>query len=270
MSAPGKRRADLSSLIGVPLALGLILVGQALEGGHAMSLVQLTAALIVFGGTLGAVMLSFTQQDMVRSMSAVRDVFIAPPVDAEGLIDKVVGYATRARKQGIMTLEDELPNEPDLFLRKGMALAVDGTNPHVVRDMLSMESESIEARDEVPAKVFEAAGGYAPTVGILGAVLGLIHVMENLNDPSNLGSGIAVAFVATVYGVGAANLLFLPMATKLKTRVREAAAHRELVIEGILAIQEGLNIRLIEEKLRGLAVLPPAARKGSRPAAKAA
>ncbi|MFP5380203.1 MAG: motility-associated protein, partial [Vicinamibacteria bacterium] len=129
MSAPGARRADLSSVIGVPLALGLILVGQALEGGHALSLVQLTAALIVFGGTLGAVMLSFTQQDMLRSARAVRDVFMAPPVDAEGLIDKVVVYATRARKQGIMTLEDELPNEPDLFLRKGMALAVDGTNP---------------------------------------------------------------------------------------------------------------------------------------------
>ncbi|MDP1569125.1 MAG: flagellar motor protein [Vicinamibacterales bacterium] len=265
-----KRRPDVASLVGIPVAIGLILIGQALEGGHVQSLVQLTAALIVFGGTLGAVLLGFSQQDVIRAVTSLRDVFSAPFEGAEPLIDKIVGYATRARKQGIMTLEDELAAEPDPFLKKGLALAVDGTNPHVVRDMLTLESHSLEDHEEVPARVYEAAGGYAPTVGILGAVLGLIHVMENLNDPSKLGSGIAVAFVATVYGVGAANLVFLPIATKLKARGRDAAARRELIIEGILAIQEGLNIRLIEEKLRGLAVLPPAARKGSRPAAKAA
>ncbi|MGE3276398.1 MAG: flagellar motor protein [Vicinamibacterales bacterium] len=267
----GPRRPDLTSLVGVPLALGLILVGQFLEGGHAQSLLQLTAALIVFGGTLGAVLLSFSPAEMSRAARSVKDVFTEPVESPEQDIEKVVGYAVRARKQGIMTLEDELDNEPDPFLKKGLALAVDGTNPHVVRDMLTLESESLEDREEVPARVFESAGGYAPTVGILGAVLGLIHVMENLNDPSKLGSGIAVAFVATVYGVGSANLLFLPMATKLRQRARRASARRMLVLEGVLAIQEGLNIRLIEEKLRGLAALPPVVKKGSRaPAARAA
>ncbi|MGE0039820.1 MAG: flagellar motor protein [Vicinamibacterales bacterium] len=263
----GPRRPDLTSIAGIPIALGLILVGQYLEGGHVQSLVQLTAALIVFGGTFGAVLLSFSPAEMQQAAGGVRDVFTEPVDSAEADIDKLVGYAVRARKQGIMTIEDELDNEPDRFLRKGLALAVDGTNPHVVRDMLTLESESLEDEEEVPARVFESAGGYAPTVGILGAVLGLIHVMENLNDPTKLGSGIAVAFVATVYGVGAANLLFLPMATKLRQRARRAAAHRMLVLEGILAIQEGLNIRLIEEKLRGLAALPPVAKKGGRSSA---
>jgi chemotaxis protein MotA len=260
----GPRRPDLTSIVGIPLALGMILAGQFLEGGHVQSLVQLTAALIVFGGTLGAVLVSFSPAEMRRAAASLRDVFTEPVESAEADIDKLLGYAVRARKQGIMTIEDELEKEPDRFLRKGLALAVDGTNPHVVRDMLTLESESLEEKEEVPSRVFESAGGYAPTVGILGAVLGLIHVMENLNDPTKLGSGIAVAFVATIYGVGAANLLLLPIATKLRQRARHAASRRMLVLEGILAIQEGLNIRLIEEKLRGLAALPLAVRKGGR------
>lgn len=261
----GPRRIDLASFAGVPIAIGLILVGQAIEGGSFWSLVQVTAGLIVFGGTLGAVLLSFSPDEVKHAVRSVRDVFMEPVAEPAADIEKIVGYAMRARKQGIMTLEDELETESDPFLKKGMALAVDGTNPHVVRDMLTLENESLELRDETPARVFESAGGYAPTVGILGAVLGLIHVMENLNDPTKLGSGIAVAFVATVYGVGAANLLFLPIATKLRQRARRASARRCLMLEGVLAIQEGLNLRLIEEKLRGYAALPPS-RKG-RPAA---
>lgn len=249
------RRLDLSSVAGVPLGVGLVLVGQFLEGGHAQSLVQATAALIVFGGTFGAVLLSYSPADVRQAVRSLRDVFTETTGTAEGIINKIAGYATRARKQGIMTLEDDLIHETDPFLRKGLGLAVDGTNPHVVRDMLSMQSDSLEQKDERPAKVFESAGGYAPTVGILGAVLGLIQVMESLNDPSQLGHGIAVAFVATIYGVGSANLIFLPIATKLRTRAAEAARRRELVIEGILSIQEGLNLRLIEEKLRGLAAI---------------
>ncbi|MEW6320985.1 MAG: flagellar motor protein [Acidobacteriota bacterium] len=257
-------RLDHGSLLALPLAFGLILAGQVLEGGHPSSLLQVTAALIVFGGTFGALLLSFSPADMKRAARALRAVATEPSETAEGAIEKLLGYATRARKQGIMTLEDELSGEPDAFMRKGLMLAVDGTNPHVVRDMLTLENDSLSEREEVPARVFESAGGYAPTIGILGAVLGLIHVMENLNDPSKLGSGIAVAFVATVYGVGAANLVFLPIATKLRARAREASARRELVLEGILSIQEGLNIRLIEEKLRGIAALPAGRRRGSQ------
>lgn len=261
---PSPRRYDLSSVAGVPLGIGLILVGQFLEGGRAQSLVQATAALIVFGGTFGAVLLSSSPADVRRAVRSLREVFTETTVTAESIINKVSGYANRARKQGIMTLEDDLVHETDPFLRKGLGLAVDGTNPHVVRDMLGLESASLEALDERPAKVFESAGGYAPTIGILGAVLGLIQVMESLNDPSQLGHGIAVAFVATIYGVGSANLIFLPIAAKLRTRAAEAAARRELVIEGILSIQEGLNLRLIEEKLRGLAAIErrPAVKKG--------
>lgn len=249
------RRMDLSSVAGVPVGLGLILIGQFLEGGHAGSLIQATAALIVFGGTLGAVLLSSSPADVRRALRSLREVFTEGTGTNEGVITKIAGYATRARKQGIMTLEDDLVLETDPFLKKGLGLAVDGTNPHVVREMLTLESESLEARDERPAKVFEAAGGYAPTIGILGAVLGLIQVMESLNDPSQLGHGISVAFVATIYGVGSANLIFLPIAAKLRMRAAEAAARRELIIEGILSIQEGLNLRLIEEKLRGLAAI---------------
>ena len=151
-----------------------------------------------------------------------------------------------------MSLEDDVDQLADPFMRRGFMLAVDGTNPSTLRSMLDAESASLEDLDEGPARVDEAAGGYAPTVGILGAVLGLIHVMENLADPTKLGAGIAVAFVATVYGVGTANLVFLPIASKLRTKALLKARHRELVIEGILAIQEGQNPRLIDQKLRGL------------------
>ena len=152
-----------------------------------------------------------------------------------------------------MSLENALPNVTDAFLRKALGLVVDGANPHATRDMLEIENQSREEHDEIPAKVYEAAGGYAPTVGILGAVLGLIQIMQNLSDPSKLGEGIAVAFVATIYGVGSANLMFLPMATKLKMKARHEARRRELMLEAVLAIQEGLNPQMIRQKLYGFA-----------------
>jgi chemotaxis protein MotA len=168
------------------------------------------------------------------------------------MISTVTRLATKARRDGIMSLEDEVETISDPFMRRGLMLAVDGTNPSTLRAMLEGESVSRDEIDEAPARVYEAAGGYAPTIGILGAVLGLIHVMENLSDPNKLGAGIAVAFVATVYGVGSANLLFLPIASKLRSKAGRQARHRELILEGILAIQEGLNPRLIDQKLRGL------------------
>lgn len=245
-------RWDATSLAGVPIALGFIVLGQALEGGTLHSLVQLTAALIVFGGTLGAVLIGHSVKDVAQASRSLADVFYDEVTPEDEIIETMTRLAMRARRDGIMSLEDEVEQIADPFTRRGLMLAVDGTNPSTLRLMLEAESFSRDDIDEVPAKVFESAGGYAPTIGILGAVLGLIHVMENLTDPNKLGSGIAVAFVATVYGVGSANLLFLPIASKLRSKALAAAKRRELVLEGILAIQEGLNPRLIDQKLRGL------------------
>lgn len=247
-----KRRWDLTSVVGVPLGLGLVLIGQALEGGAFNSLLQTTAAVIVFGGTLGAVLLSCSLSDVKRAWRSLSSVFFEDEAPADELIGTITRLASKARRDGIMSLEDEVDHIGDPFMRRGLMLAVDGTNPSTLRAMLEAESFSRDEIDEAPAKVYEAAGGYAPTIGILGAVLGLIHVMENLSDPNKLGAGIAVAFVATVYGVGSANLLFLPIASKLRGKAGAHAKRRELILEGILAIQEGLNPRLIDQKLRGL------------------
>ena len=247
-----KRRFDLTSVLGVPLGLGFILIGQVVEGGTLNSLLQLTAAIIVFGGTFGAVLVSSSLADVKRAWRSLSQVFYDEEVPAEDVIGTITRLATKARRDGIMSLEDEVDSMPDPFMRRGLMLAVDCTNPSTLRAMLEAESYSRDDIDEAPARVYEAAGGYAPTIGILGAVLGLIHVMENLSDPNKLGAGIAVAFVATVYGVGSANLLFLPIASKLRNKAGRQAKHRELILEGILAIQEGLNPRLIDQKLRGL------------------
>jgi chemotaxis protein MotA len=236
----------------VPLGVGCVLIGQALEGGSLRSILQLTAAVIVFGGTFGATLLSFSRRDVMNALRGLRQVFKEDDTRPEETIAMLTRFAARARKDGIMSLEDELDGVTDPFMRRGLGLAVDGTNPNALRAMLDAESASRDDIEEMPARVYEAAGGYAPTVGILGAVLGLIHVMENLSDPNKLGAGIAVAFVATVYGVGSANLLFLPIATKLRNRALARAKQRQLVLEGILSIQEGLNPRLIDQKLHGL------------------
>lgn len=263
------RRVDVGSVAGVLGGIGLVAVGQTLEGGAIGSLFQGAAAAIVFGGTLGAVLTSFSLDDVLLAVRSVRDVFHEARPVPENTIERVTRYAHVARRRGLIALEDELVTETDPMLRSGLALAIDGTSPEMVREILEIESRTRGDRDETPARVFESAGGYAPTVGILGAVLGLIHVMEHLTDPSRIGSGVAVAFVATVYGVGSANLLFLPLAAKLRGRADANARLRELAIDGVLAIQDGLNPHVIEQKLRGrLAPAPDraAARPARRPA----
>ena len=196
------------------VGIGLVLGGHGLEGGSMRSLLQGAAALIVFGGTLGAVLLSFPVRDLSQAVTSLRHLFVddAPPPD--GVVAQIGRFAVRARKDGLLSLEDDAERMADPFMQRALALAIDGTNSTTLRAMLEDEIDSREEDEEAPARVFEAAGGYAPTVGILGAVLGLIHVMENLTDPSNLGAGIAVAFVATVYGVGSANLIFLPIGSR--------------------------------------------------------
>ena len=252
-TTPGRRRRlDITTVLGLGLSLGLIVAGHVLEGGKAQSLWQGAAALIVFGGTLGAVLVSFSFAEVRQAFLALKHVLLEDRRSNDDMLNAINRLAIKARKEGIMRLEDDAERVDDLFLRRGLALAVDGATPATVRTMLEGESMSRYDAEEGPARVFESAGGYAPTIGILGAVMGLIHVMENLSDPSKLGAGIAVAFVATVYGVGSANLIFLPIGTKLRARAARNARRREVLMEGVLAIQEGLNPRLIDQKLRGL------------------
>lgn len=247
-----RRRLDLTSVFGLGLGIGLVVAAHIAGGGTLVSLLQPTAFLVVFGGTLGAILLSFSADQVRATVAAVREVFSEPERDSDlVLVDRLVQFSVRARRLGIMSLDVEIDRAADPFMRKALGLAVDGTNLRTLRDVLELEHVTREEQDEVPARVFEAAGGYAPTLGILGAVLGLIHVMSNLGQPERIGSGIAVAFVATVYGVGAANLIFLPMASRLRGRARRLARERELMLEGIAAIQEGLSPRLVREKLRG-------------------
>lgn len=254
MAAPSSRSRsfDFNTAVGIVLSVSLILAGHVLEDGHVGSLLQGAAALIVFGGTFGAVLVSFSFADIKQAATSLRYVLFEPAQPPDEIVAQIGRFAIKARKEGIVKLEDDVERIEDTFLRRGLALAVDGATPATIRSMLEGESLSRFDVEEAPARVWESAGGYAPTVGILGAVLGLIHVMENLSDPTKLGSGIAVAFVATVYGVGSANLLFLPIGAKLRSRAARQARRREVTLEGILAIQEGLNPRLIEQKMRGL------------------
>ncbi|MCC6207667.1 MAG: flagellar motor protein [Gammaproteobacteria bacterium] len=242
---------DILSIAGIALAFIAILGGNALEGGHLSSLMQLTAFIIVFGGTLGAVLIQTPLNIFMRSLKTVMWVIFPPKVAAAEAVQKIVNWSNIARKEGLLGLESITESEPELFARKGLQLLVDGSDPEAIRSIMEVEVGALEYHDTQAAKVFEGMGGYSPTIGIIGAVMGLIHVMNNLADPSKLGSGIAVAFVATIYGVGLANLFFLPMANKLKSIVHVQTQFREMIIEGIVSIAEGENPRNIETKLQG-------------------
>jgi chemotaxis protein MotA len=246
---------DLATLGGIIFALGMILGGQALEGGHVGSILQLTAAMIVFGGTIGAVLVSFPLKEFLRGIKMGLGTFRQKKSDLQQILDQVVDLAGVARRDGVLALEQRLPELNDPFLKRAVGFIVDGVDATVARDALETEIMHEFEEGSVGAKVFESMGGYAPTVGILGAVLGLIHVMENLNDPSKLGGGIATAFVATVYGVGSANLLFLPIATKVKRKLAVEKERRVLIAEAALSIQAGLNPRVLREKLLAYAGL---------------
>lgn len=242
---------DILSVIGIILAFTAIIGGNILEGGHTGSLLQLTAFLIVGGGTTGAILLQVSLATFVRSMRMVIWIIFPPKLAQSDAIEKIVNWSNIARKEGLLGLEEMIETEPDIFAQKGLQLLVDGSEPEAIRSIMEVELSTKEHADNQAAKVFEAMGGYSPTIGIIGAVMGLIHVMENLADPSKLGAGIAVAFVATIYGVGLANLFFLPMANKLKEQVHTQTQFREMVIEGIVSIAEGENPRNIETKLQG-------------------
>ena len=240
---------DKATLIGLVMGIGAVLGGQILEGGSLHSIMQFTAAVIVFGGTFGAVFLSYPFQNVLGAFRDIRIIIKEPLRDPAEIISQLTKYANKARKEGILSLEKEIKNIQEPFLSKALTMAVDGVEPNTIREAMETELEYLDEHGKVNSKVFKSAGGYAPTIGILGAVLGLIHVMENLNDPSKLGAGIAVAFVATVYGVGSANLLFLPIATKMEMRHRHNMILKEMMLEGVVSVSTGENPRLIEEKL---------------------
>lgn len=242
---------DVLSLIGVILAFIAIIGGNYLEGGHAGALLNGPAALIVIGGTLGAAFLQTPLPALKRASVIVRWIILPPAIDMLGGINQVVTWSMKARKEGLLGLESIADAEADPYARKGLQLLVDGAEPEAIRSILEVDLYTQESRDLQAAKMFESMGGYAPTIGIIGAVMGLIHVMGNLADPSQLGSGIAVAFVATIYGVSLANLLLLPIGNKLKSLVLQNSRYREMLLEGILSIAEGENPRAIEMKLQG-------------------
>lgn len=243
------RKPDLASLIGVVLALVAIVGGLLLEGGAISDIAQHTAALIVLGGTMGATMLNSPLSVFLGAFRRLACVFQEQSGGPDAIIDQLIEFATKARKQGIVSLEQEAAELQDPFMRKALTLAVDGTDLQELRKMMELEIEMHEHEAEAEAKVFEQAGGYAPTVGILGAVMGLIQVMKNLANIDAVGHGIAVSFVATVYGVGIANLFFLPAAGKIKARAQEEIRMKEMILEGITGIVEGLNPKLIRWKL---------------------
>jgi chemotaxis protein MotA len=252
--AKTKARIDLASIGGLVLAFAGILGGLLMEGGKVKDIVQFTAALIVLGGTTGAVMVSTPLSVLRGALQRLAGVFQDRSPDYAAATEEIIGYATKARKNGLVSLEREADMIEDPFLRKALNLAVDGTDLQDIRKMLELEIQVEEQMAEAEAKVFESAGGFAPTVGIIGAVLGLIQVMKNLANIDEVGRGIAVSFVATVYGVGTANLLFLPAASKIKARSHALIQRKELILEGVLGIVEGLNPKLIRSKLEAFTV----------------
>jgi chemotaxis protein MotA len=242
---------DKATFGGIVLAVVGILGGMTIEGGKIAQIMQPTAAMIVIGGTIGAIMISFPLSVVLESFKRLQGVFFEKANNLESLVKELVGYAQLARKDGIVSLDKELDKVSDAFLKKSLMLAVDGTEPEELRRMMELEMDNHAEREEKIPAVFEAAGGFSPTIGIIGAVLGLIQVMQHLDNIAEVGRGIAVAFVATIYGVALANIFFLPCAGKLKIRVREDQMGREMVLAGVIAILEGMNPRMVETKLRG-------------------
>jgi chemotaxis protein MotA len=240
---------DLATLLGIIIAFAGILVGQAIEGGSVLQVLQPTAALIVFGGTLGATMIGFPMSVIKQAAGDLMHVFKDDDIKPTEVIDEIIKFTNKARREGIISLEKDAAAVKDDFFRKSIMMAVDGSEPKELRQTMEVELQYMEERGENSPKVYEAAGGYAPTIGIIGAVLGLIQVMQHLDNIEEVGKGIAVAFVATIYGVASANILFLPAAAKLKFKHRKKMIIKEMMLEGTLGILEGQNPRLIETKL---------------------
>ncbi len=243
------RGTDKLSWFGLILGIAAVVGGQAVEGGSIASLFQVAAFVIVTGGTLGAVMLQTSHIIFITGMKMVSWVFRPPVVDFRDGMSRLIQWSNTSRRSGFLALESSMGAQRDPYLRKGLQLLIDGTEPQMLRETLELEIEIWEDFHRQCAKVWESAGGYAPTIGIMGAVLGLIQVMQNLSDPAKLGAGVAVAFVATIYGVGSANLIFLPIANKLKTQIAQHVRLKEMVVDGLEAISNGENPRNLAARL---------------------
>jgi len=264
-------RPDIATLGGLVLAAGGILGGLVIEGGKLTDIAQVTALMIVLGGTIGAVMVTTPLKTLIKAAKCLGSVFFEHAQSPQQIIEEVISYATKARKNSIISLESDLPNIADPFLQKAISLSVDGTDLQELRKMMDLDIAMEHRNGESIAKVYEAAGGYAPTIGIIGAVLGLIQVMKHLENIEEVGRGIAVAFVATVYGVASANLFFLPVANKIKARFHHSIEMKELMLEGVCSMVEGMNPKLIRIKLDPFSdQSAESAKKAKAPAGKAA
>lgn len=242
---------DKISIGGIVIGILAIIGGQILEGGNLASLAQPTALVIVFGGTLGAVMLQNPFNVFKRGVAMAKWVWVPPVIDQKRMIAEINNWSHISRREGLLSLENFINRNPDTFTKHALQLLVDGADPDRLREVMEVEIDSYESDLRQAAKIWESAGGYSPTIGILGAVMGLIHVMENLSDPSKLGAGIAVAFVATIYGVGMANLVFLPISGKLKYHIERLIKARIMLLDGLIGIAVGDNPRIIESRLKG-------------------
>jgi chemotaxis protein MotA len=251
---------DLATIIGLVLAWGAFFGSVIMEGGELKAMINPSAMVLVFGGTLGATLMSFPLSTMIGLPAIAKHAFMNKHEDVAATIKMLVSFAERARREGLLTLEDEAKNIDDMFLKKGIQLAIDGTDPELVREIMQTDIAFLGARHHAGASVFATMGGFAPTLGVIGTVSGLVHMLANLSDPGSMGPSIAAAFIATLYGVSSANLIFLPISAKLKHVSSEEAQVREIVMEGILSIQSGDNPRIVEEKLK--AFLSPKLRAG--------
>lgn len=255
---------DLATIIGFFLAWGAFFGSVMIEGGNLKSFANPSAILLVFGGTLGATTMSFPLSQIMKLPMITKNAVLGAPPDLAKTITTLVMFAERARREGLLALEDEARKIDDSFLQKGVQLAVDGTDPELVRAILQTEIAYVQERHSTGANIYATMGGFAPTLGVIGTVAGLVHMLANLSDPGSMGPSIASAFIATLYGVSSANLLFLPLSNKLKTKSASEILMRDIMLEGILAIQAGDNPRVVEEKLK--AFLDPAQRKAMAPA----
>ena len=241
---------DILTLLGLIVAFGALLGGNALEGGTLGALINGPAFMIVFGGTLGAIMLQCSKKVFLHALKISKWIFKPPKVGIHAGIDDIIEWSNIARKEGLFALQEISDGISDPFLRRSLELLIDGGRPEDVRAIMETEIDTLEARDTAGAKVYDGLGGYAPTVGIIGAVMGLITVMQNLSEPEKLGAGIAVAFVATIYAVALANILFLPMANKLKQIIADTVHYQMMMLEGVLAIAEGVHPHFIKARLQ--------------------
>lgn len=260
---------DIVTILGILAGLGALVGGFLWEGGQFTGLFQQTSALIVFGGTIAAVVISYPAARLKTIPNALRYAFVRPDNDMERLVEDIVDMASTARRSGLLALERKSQDHPNGFLSEGMQMVVDGTEPALVRQILEIEMDRSEMKHDGYAKIFESAGGYAPTMGIIGTVMGLIHVLGSLSEPTELGPSIAVAFIATLYGVASANLIFLPIASKIKSRSADEIQNMELLLQGILAIQNGEHPQIVRKKISfqtgtrtSEMIQPPSKKKG--------